>query len=119
MDVNYKEKVIYAEMENGKNRRHNSLFLMHISHPFILAHMLNVLLRKIVRKTEKKCYLSCKVNTVKAEYTCKTTQSRMSDELFNYLYLIPSADVTVSCSMLLPFHLQTKPNQSRIGTLHG
>lgn len=66
MDVNYKEKVIYAEMGNGKNRRHNSLFLMHISHPFILAHMLNVLLCKIVRKTEIKCYLSHKVNTVKA-----------------------------------------------------
>lgn len=37
-----------------KNRRHNSLFLMHISHPFILAHMLNVSPRKIVRNTGKK-----------------------------------------------------------------
>lgn len=45
-------KVIYAEMGNGKNRRHNSLFLMHISHPY-LVHMPNMLLCKIVRKTEK------------------------------------------------------------------
>lgn len=85
MDVNYKGKVIYAERKwGGDNRRHYSLFLMHISHPFILAHMLNVSLCKIARNTGGGrrggvIYLRRLIN---ASYICKKTQSRMSRAAF-------------------------------------
>lgn len=35
-DVNYKERVIYAERRNGKNERHNSLFFN--AHSFALIY---------------------------------------------------------------------------------
>lgn len=47
-----KSNLCREEMGKKKNnRRHYSLFLMHISHPFILARMLNVSLCKIARNT--------------------------------------------------------------------